>query len=468
VTAPLFETRRFVLRRLTTSDVTDRYLRWLQDERANRFILTASATPDLGTLRSYVAERENRADVLFLGIFVKGTGSHIGNIKFEPVDKVAASATMGILIGDDEWRGKGVATEVLEGSARWLFENQGISKIELGVDRDNGAGIKAYVRAGFREDDGSRRVDPHSLRMVRQHTMAHRLALGTAQFGLPYGIANKTGKVSRGDAAAILHRAWSAGLDTIDTAIAYGDSEQCLGEIGIGEWRVISKLPAIPQGTSDIGSWVTESVHGSLRRLRTDKLHAMLLHRPHDLVERQGTQLYDALQELKRTGVMRKIGVSIYDPAELDELADVGPFDLVQATLNVLDRRLLESDWMRRLAQQGVELHVRSVFLQGLLLMKPADRPKKFLRWREIWDAYDRWLASTQTTPVSASLRYALSFPQISRVVVGVESVSQLTDILRSADGSAPLVPEGLHTDDVDLLNPSHWKDLREHSLLHG
>lgn len=466
---PLFETRRFVLRRLTVSDVTDRYLGWLQDQRANRFIVTASATPDLGTLGSYVAERENRSDVLFLGIFVKGTGSHIGNIKFEPIDKDASSATMGILIGDDEWRGKGVATEVLEGCAGWLFENHGISKLELGVDEDNVAGIKAYVRAGFRVDvDGSRGVDGHSLRMVRQHTAAHRIALGTAQFGLPYGIANHSGKVTRGEAAAILDRAWSAGLDTIDTAIAYGDSEQCLGEIGISEWRVISKLPPIPDGRGDIRSWVMESVHGSLRRLGTDKLYGLLLHRPNDLVDRHGTELYEALQELKRAGAVGKIGVSIYDPAELDELAEHGAFDLVQATFNVLDQRLIDSGWMRRLSQDGTELHVRSVFLQGLLLMKPADRPRKFSRWEALWSAYDGWLESTGTQAVGALLRYALSFPQISRVVVGVESVAQLREILETADGAPPIVPEGLHTEDENLLNPSHWKDLREHSLLRG
>jgi aryl-alcohol dehydrogenase-like predicted oxidoreductase len=207
---------------------------------------------------------------------------------------------------------------------------------------------------------------------------------------------------------------------------------------------------------------VAESVHGSLERLRAEKLYALLLHRPHELIEQRGMQLSEALQELKRTGTVAKIGVSIYHPGELDVLTDHGPFDLVQATFSVLDRRIIDSGWMRRLARQGTELHVRSVFLQGLLLMKPADRPRKFSRWRQLWDTYDRWLASTDTTALSASLRYALSFPEISRVVVGVESVSQLTEILLSADGAAPAIPEALHTDDADLLNPSHWEDLRE------
>lgn len=97
--------------------------------------------------------------------------------------------------------------------------------------------------------------------------MIERLALGTVQFGLAYGVANRVGQPSEDSAAAIVAAARRAGIDTLDTAIAYGDSERRLGEIGVDGWRVVTKLPPMPAGTSDVGEWVRRSVDGSLARL---------------------------------------------------------------------------------------------------------------------------------------------------------------------------------------------------------
>jgi aryl-alcohol dehydrogenase-like predicted oxidoreductase len=211
-----------------------------------------------------------------------------------------------------------------------------------------------------------------------------KLALGTAQFGLKYGIANQQGQVSHDEAKVVLALARARGMDTLDTAIAYGDSEQRLGEIGIQDWRVVSKLPAIPEGCGDIAQWVVAAVRDSLGRLKVGKLYGLLLHRPQQLLEKNGGQLYSALQQLKQDGLVQKIGISIYDPSELDNLCSSYQLDLVQAPFNIMDQRLIATGWLSRLAKQGTELHVRSVFLQGLLLMTPSDRPKKFDRWTPI------------------------------------------------------------------------------------
>jgi aryl-alcohol dehydrogenase-like predicted oxidoreductase len=284
-----------------------------------------------------------------------------------------------------------------------------------------------------------------------------KLALGTVQFGLEYGIANRTGRVTLEEARAIVQHARSSGIDTLDTAMAYGDSECRLGEIGVTDWRIVSKLPAVPDTCHDVGEWVVSSVHESLRRLRVSRLYGLLLHRPAQLLEPLGSDLYRALQAIKGDGLVEKIGVSIYDPAELDTLCPAYSLDLVQSPFNLLDRRLKTSGWLARLAADGVELHVRSVFLQGLLLMAPAARPPAFRRWAPLWAAYDRWLAETGLSPVEACLRDALSVPEISRVIVGVDSLSQLSANLESAAGPPPAIPDPLQTNDVDLLNPARW-----------
>lgn len=140
---------RFILRPLTESDVTERYLNWLGDADAQKFITAAATTKGLEDLRIYVRERRDREDVLFLGIFEKGTGLHIGNIKYEPVNSELGYAIMGILLGDPEYRGRGVTGEVLTASAQWLKKNRRIQQILLGVDKDNYAAIRAYEKLGF-------------------------------------------------------------------------------------------------------------------------------------------------------------------------------------------------------------------------------------------------------------------------------------------------------------------------------
>ena len=287
-----------------------------------------------------------------------------------------------------------------------------------------------------------------------------RLALGTAQFGLNYGIANQTGQVPVSDAVTILDGARVAGLDTLDTAIAYGDSEHRLGQIGVKQWQIVSKLPQLPDRLPDVGAWVRASVMGSIERLNLSCLGALLLHHPADILGTQGEALYAAMVELKSLGLVKKIGISIYQPDELDALLEHMAFDVVQAPFNILDRRLIDSGWLGKLRDLKVELHVRSVFMQGLLLMPATLRPAKFQRWQPLWAEWDRWLSAHQLTPLEACLRYALSFNEIQRVIVGVDTPGQLKEIMTAASGNLPPVPVSLRSTDVALLNPSNWHQL--------
>lgn len=286
-----------------------------------------------------------------------------------------------------------------------------------------------------------------------------RLALGTVQFGLPYGVANRSGQICRDEAARILEHAWRAGVDTLDTAIAYGESEQRLGEIGVGQWKIVSKLPAIPVDQTDVTAWVLESILTSLDRLGIPKLYGLLLHHPAQLLSTQGDALHLALISLKDQGKVEKIGVSIYGPDELDALYPRFRFDLVQAPFNILDRRLATSGWLKRLHEDGTEVHVRSVFLQGLMLMESSERPAFFTRWQSLWTQWHRWLNDQSLTAMQACLGFVLSYPEIDRAVVGVDSLSQFQEILASTQRLAPAMPpQTLLSEDLDLINPSRWR----------
>jgi RimJ/RimL family protein N-acetyltransferase len=146
-------TPRFLLRPLTPDDATERYSGWFDDAD---FIVGAKSAHGVAELRAYIEARQRRDDVLFLGIYTRDDGEHIGTLKYEPVDSAERYAVMGIFIGERDWRSRGVAAEVIRASAAWLREKRGIDTIVLGVDRANTHAIEAFGRIGFRTEPSDR------------------------------------------------------------------------------------------------------------------------------------------------------------------------------------------------------------------------------------------------------------------------------------------------------------------------
>lgn len=277
---------------------------------------------------------------------------------------------------------------------------------------------------------------------------------------MPYGIANQAGKVPSTEVKAMLHFALANHIDTLDTAIAYGDSEICLGEVGTYGFKMVTKLPELPDGCINVSTWVQQHVNASLSRLGATKIYGLLLHRPEQLLRSNGTALYQALQTVRDNGQVEKIGVSIYSPSELTALTPHYGFDLVQAPFNLVDRRLSSTDWLRRLKDDGVEVHTRSAFLQGLLLMAQADRPVKFSPWDSLWRRWHRWLAEHAVSAVQACLGFPLSFPEIDRVIVGADDLNQLAQIVGAANSQLIGELPDLQCDDENLIDPSNWSKL--------
>ena len=202
-----------------------------------------------------------------------------------------------------------------------------------------------------------------------------KLALGTAQFGLDYGVSNASGQVEVSEVKDILREADGHNIDTLDTAMVYGISESVLGRVGVNQFNIVTKLPPIPKDVRNIDLWVNTHINSSLRKMRIERVSGLLLHRSADLFETPKRKLIDSLCKLKDDGVINKIGVSIYNPDELDDIEKHGiKIDIVQAPFNILDRRLESSGWLGKLHLAGIEVHTRSVFLQGLLLQKEKQR----------------------------------------------------------------------------------------------
>jgi aryl-alcohol dehydrogenase-like predicted oxidoreductase len=194
--------------------------------------------------------------------------------------------------------------------------------------------------------------------------------------------------------------------------------------------------------------------------LGVTELYGLLLHRPEQLLGSNGPALYQALKILKANGQVQKVGISIYSPSELAALSPKYIFDLVQAPFNLVDQRFYNSGWMHRLKDNDVEIHTRSAFLQGLLLMAQTDIPPKFLPWANLWQKWHHWLACNHGSAVQACLAFPLSFSEIDRIVLGAESLVQLTQIVSAIDNKLKSDLPNLQSDDENLINPVNWNKL--------
>ncbi len=289
-----------------------------------------------------------------------------------------------------------------------------------------------------------------------------KIALGTVKFGMEYGINSTGGQIQPSNVEEILNYAKSQGIKLLDTAPAYGNSEQILGDYNVQGFNVVTKTRHFDCST--IGNPELQLLENDLKQtqidLKQEQIYGLLVHNADDLLKFGSDKLYNRLNDLKQSGKIKKVGVSVYNHKQLQSIINNFDIDLVQLPYNILDHRLTYSGTFKLLKDKKVEVHARSVFLQGLLLMSKQNRPTKFNRWKTLWDQWHEWLNDNQITALEASIRHAVSASGITKVIVGVDTQDQLNEIIIASDGVLPNIPTHLFTDDVDLLNPSNWKKL--------
>ena len=204
-----------------------------------------------------------------------------------------------------------------------------------------------------------------------------KISLGTAQFGLDYGVSSRT-RVNDDEVKKILEFARDSGVTDIDTATTYGESEKIVGFWNIKEFKITTKIPEVPEEVQYVDDWVQQIINNSLINLRSKKLKAVLLHRPNQLLLPFGEKIWDSLKTAKEAEIVDKIGYSIYSPQDLDKLYEKFKPDIVQLPINIFDKRFESSGWLDILSDDKCEVNSRSVFLQGLLLLENNNRPNYF------------------------------------------------------------------------------------------
>lgn len=283
-----------------------------------------------------------------------------------------------------------------------------------------------------------------------------KLGLGSVQLGVDYGATHRGGRPDRGACEKILERAAAAGLRLVDTAPSYGEAESRLGALRPASWqpRFVSKTAHAANDPRPL----LESVTASCERLGVGRLYGLLDHIPDALRGTDGARRIGELSALRERGLVEKVGLSVYRAEQIDAVS-VGDFpQLVQVPVSVLDQRLLKSGDLERLRGLGVEVHARSLLLQGLLVVEPEGVPERLAALREPIGHFRRVAREHDLEPLEAALGFVLASPDVDVAVCGVQSVDQLEALIAAA--ATPVDPDWfreLAVDDPALVDPSRW-----------
>ena len=284
-------------------------------------------------------------------------------------------------------------------------------------------------------------------------SLLNKLILGTVQFGLSYGINNSTGKVSKSDVSKILSEAKAKGLSILDTSYAYGESEVVLGELLENDnyFKIVSKLPRTTKSPQLIFNETTQ-------RLKKNKLYGYLIHHFDFFKENQG--IWADIQTFKKDGLIEKTGFSLYHPSELEYLfLQKIDFDLLQIPYNILDKTF--KPYLKELKQRNIEIHTRSVFLQGLFFKSVEELPVKLKPLKPYLIAITEFCKEQSITIEELALNGVIHHPDIDGVLVGVDNITQFQKNIQSVWTEIPAkFSEFINTLDVkekELLNPANW-----------
>lgn len=281
-----------------------------------------------------------------------------------------------------------------------------------------------------------------------------KLSLGTVQFGIKYGLNNK--RVNIKNIENIIRYLTKSKIKKIDTAISYGMSEKSLGLFSLKRCQVTTKIPEYKVSFGNPEEWTRSQINKSLNLLKLKTLHGVLFHNPDDLFNNNGKRVYQELQKLKKKQLVKKIGISIYNFNKLDRIIKSFKIDIVQAPFNIIDRRLLKSSLFKLKKKKRIEIQVRSIFLQGLLLKNLKFKNEKFSRYKNIWYTLHSWLSINKYNIIDVCINDCLKY-NFDTIVIGFENLQQLKRVINHNKIDNLRLPSNFSSNDINLINPAMW-----------
>ena len=290
--------------------------------------------------------------------------------------------------------------------------------------------------------------------------MSIKIGLGSAQWGMNYGISNSIGQTESTELVDILAVAKTNKIKIIDTAFSYGKAEEAIGECNQSDFKIVTKTRKFISNylSESDGQQLKNDFSASLKKLKAKNIYTLMIHDSYDLLKQGSKYIIDSIKELKDEGLVQKVGISVYDINIIKEISHIFLPEIVQLPFNIFDRRAINSNLIKSLKDHSVEIHARSIFLQGLLLMQREEIPKYFEQWSDLLDKWDYSVSSSGLSKIEACLKYALSFNEIDICILGVQSKAQLIECLNIVKTNNFFEAKGLECKDNQLIEPQRWK----------
>jgi len=287
--------------------------------------------------------------------------------------------------------------------------------------------------------------------------MKNKIILGSANFEQIYGA--KKNYINKSEIKKLLNLASRNKVKTIDTSSLYNRSEKIIGQLNNNRFKIISKIPKKPKNIKkkNIKKWLKQIAMISLKNLKIKKFECLLLHSANSLLNKNADEIYKSIKNMKTNGLTNKIGISIYDFNTLDKILKKFKFDLIQAPLNILDQRLIETGFLEKLKKRKIEVHVRSIFLQGVLLLKHGQLPKKLKKLTNYWIIWEKWLKKNKLNSLQVCLSFVRDQHKLDGIVVGCNNKNQLNQILKSKHRKNNFSIPDLNIKNRKLIDPREW-----------
>ncbi len=291
--------------------------------------------------------------------------------------------------------------------------------------------------------------------------MTNKFILGTVQFGLNYGINNNEGKPSKEKIKEILDYAFLNNVSLLDTAEAYGDSQSRIGEYIKDSGNKFEVVTKFSPSRKDLPKNLYERIVANLNTLNLNYLYGYLFHSFSDY-EEYFPLFEEDISRLKKEGKILKFGVSVYNNEEINEVLKNDLIEIIQLPFNILDNSNLRGKSLELMKQKGIEVHTRSVFLQGLFFKNPETLTGNISELKPQLNSIGDFSKKYNETVGSICLNYVVNQNLIDYVLIGVDNVSQLKQNLNSLDiNNQNKILDSINTlkvKNTDLLNPSKWK----------
>lgn len=288
----------------------------------------------------------------------------------------------------------------------------------------------------------------------------NKLSLGSVQWGSSYGISNVYGQTNVNEVSKILNEARQKGIRLIDTATSYGNAEEVLGKHNLNFFSIVTKIPKFEKNIifkSEVDNFVL-TFQQSLKKLNQSSCYGLLLHHKDDVFKKGSEYFIQVLNDLKFRGLVKKIGVSIYDSKKIEDLIEKLNPDIIQLPLNVLDQRVIQDGTLKYLKSKNIEIHARSVFLQGLLLMPTEKMPLFFKTWSKKLYEWKRLCFEKNVNFLEAALNFVIKQKNIDYCLVGVENLNQFKECILATKSHVALDFTQLACNDTKLINPINWR----------